>query len=205
MTLVANASADAKISKSMINIKYLSQKIAKNYLYLYYVPNKSSLKIELKNDIKLLENDFRFVAKSTNSSDTKDILNFLSYTKDQIKDLLKDSITFDNSVLMLDHSEAIYEGAESVLSTMQRDSKKQEIKVYVMRVLKTYMAVNTGKNAPINKEQLLQEVSFVESKLTNVLNTNGSWKAFKNLIDSKNGYIPSVASVLIKDIENRVE
>ncbi len=206
-TLFTHASTnnDIKIIEATKNIQYLSQKISKDYLYLYYNPKKTVIKTQLNNSIKKLEENFRFVAKSTSSAEAKNILDFLSYSKDQIKEVLENDILKKSAILILDHSEALFEGAQSILDTHQYNSAKdKDIKINLMRISKFYMAIHIGINQDINKEQLQKEKKLLEKKLKGAnVKLNQSWQALRELLNTKEDYfIPDIVFILVKNLEN---
>lgn len=201
----AFANEDLKIIQATKNIEYLSEKIAKDYLYLHSNPNKIATRAELSNIIERLEEDFRFVAKSTNKVDTKNILDFLSYSKDQIKDILDKDISIQKAVLILDHSEALSEGAQSILKTYGYDSlKDKDIRINLMRISKFYMASHAGINPAVNKKQLQHEISMLEMKLKGSKNSlNDFWYAARDLLDTQEDYfIPNIVFIVMNNMEN---
>ncbi len=204
-TVEASTDKNTKIVKATKNIKYLSQNIAKEYLYLYYNPKRVETNAILQNDIKELENSFRFIAKNTNNVDSKNILDYLSYSKDQIKEILNSELKSENRELILDHTEALSEGAQSILISYNYDPlKDKDIKINLANISKFYMAINEDINPAINKDNIKNEIKIIESKLTNSsAELMGSWYTLKSLLNTKeNQFIPNIISILIKNIEN---
>jgi hypothetical protein len=200
-----SANENTKIIEATKNIKYLSQNIAKEYLYLYHNPKRVETKAILQNDIKELEDNFRFVAKNTNNADSKNILDYLSYSKDQIKEILSSKVKAENRELILDHTEALSEGAQSILISYNYDPlKDKDIKINLANISKFYMAVNENINPSANKENIKNEIKIIESKLTNSsAELKGSWRTLKSLLNTEeNQFIPNIISILIKNIEN---
>ncbi len=206
-TLFAHALTDKSINiiKSTKNIQYLSQKISKDYLYIYYNPKKIATKTELNNSIKKLEESLRIVAKNTHNLDTKNILDFLSYGKDQIKELLNSDISKQNSILILEYSETIFEGAQSILNTNNYDyTTDKDIKTNLMRILKSYMAIHTKINKDANIAQLEREKILLKKRMK-FLNSevNQSWQPLEKFLETKDNYfIPDIVSILVKNIED---
>ena len=206
-TLFAHALTDKSINiiKSTKNIQYLSQKISKDYLYIYYNPKKTATKTELNNSIKKLEESLRIVAKNTHNLDTKNILDFLSYGKDQIKELLNSDISKQNSILILEYSETIFEGAQSILNTNNYDyTTDKDIKTNLMRILKSYMAIHTKINKDANIAQLEREKILLKKRMK-FLNSevNQSWQPLEKFLETKDNYfIPDIVSILVKNIED---
>jgi len=62
-------------------IRFLSQKITRNYLYLYANPKRSSVYNQIKRDISKMVDSMRTISMTTNDEYTKNILDFLIYSK----------------------------------------------------------------------------------------------------------------------------
>ena len=84
-TVIAATRGDIKVIEASENIRYLSQKMVKDYLFFYKNPEKTGLKKSLDQTLDQLNDDFRIIATTTKDGDTKDILEFLAYSKDQIE------------------------------------------------------------------------------------------------------------------------
>jgi len=98
----ASTRSDVKIIEASEDIRYLSQKIAKEYLYLYYNPNKINLRDKIRENMKNLKRSIKEISINTQNNQSKDILNFLTYTNEEIQILLNKKLSNDKSILMLD-------------------------------------------------------------------------------------------------------
>ena len=167
---------DVKVLESSEDIRYLSQKIVKDYLFLYDNPQKSAVKNELHTSLAQLSDDLRVIVMTTKDSDTKDILEFLAYSKDQIKELFDQKADKEKAALMLDYSETLLEGADSIAKAHMYDFSEEEkmlmvtkeIEYLLERITKYYMAFNVGFNTPINKEQMDESISRLEENLEKI-------------------------------------
>ncbi len=202
------ASVSAKelqIVKSVKNINYLSQKIAKDYLYLCYNPKKLEIKTQLYENIKKLEENFRLAAKSTDNDDTKNVLDFLSYSKDQIKDSLNEDISIKRATQVLDYSEALSEGTKSILNTYNYNNiSDKDIRVNLAKILKLYIASHININPTISREQLKTQIQIVDTKLNRVYKSSDqSWTSIKKLLNANKEYfVPDILFILINNMEN---
>jgi len=159
----------------------------------------------LQNEIKELEDNFRFVAKNTNNIDSKNILDYLSYSKDQIKEILSADIKSENREFILDHTEALSEGAQSILISYNYDPlKDKDIKINLANISKFYMAINANINPTANRNNIQNEIKIIDTKLINSsTELKGSWHILKNLLNAKEDqFIPNIISILIKNLEN---
>jgi len=167
---------DVKVIEASENIRYLSQKMVKDYLFLYKYPEQTEVKNRLNKELQLLSNDLRIIATTTKDSDTKDILGFLAYSKDQISDIFEQKIDEEKAALMLDYSETLLEGADSIALAHRYDFSKEESMLMTMkkiaylleRVTKYYMALNTGFNNTTNKEQIQNTMREIEESMEEV-------------------------------------
>jgi hypothetical protein len=191
--------ADKNIIKVTKNIKYLSQNIVNNYLYLYNKPKKVESINSIKSDIKELEDNFRFIAKNSNDSDIKNVLDFLSYSKDQIKEILDDDISKDNLLTMIDLSDTLVEGTNSILES--KDYKSFDSKFHLMMISKLYMLINLDFNQEENRNLLKQELKLFDNHAL-----NDSWITLKDIVNNKEKhFIPNIVSILVKDLKNSME
>jgi hypothetical protein len=208
ISVEASTNENIKIIEATKNIKYLSQNIAREYLYLYHNPKRLETNIQLQNDIKELENNFRFVAKNTNSADSKNILDYLSYSKDQIKEILNSELKAENRELILDNTEALSEGAQSILISYNYDPlKDKDIKINLANISKFYMAIHENINPSSNKESMIEEIKIIDNKLIkSTSELKGSWRTLKTLlVAEEKQFIPNIISILIKNIENMTQ
>jgi len=172
ISLFASTRGDVKVIEATENIRYLSQKIVKDYLY-YSMHPKQELRDSLHSTLSLLSDDLRIIATTTKDSDTKDILEFLAYSKDQIEQILKDKINNENSALMLDYSETLLEGADSIASAHKYEFSEGErmlmvakkVNYLLERVMKYYIAIHGGYNTPTNKEQMQTALISIEENV----------------------------------------
>ncbi|BAF72790.1 hypothetical protein [Sulfurovum sp. NBC37-1] len=167
---------DVKILEATENIRFLSQQIVKEYLFLFVTPQKEPVKVQLKKRLVTLSNNIRMIASTTKDVDSKDILEFLAYSKDQIAETLSEEVTEENAALMLDYSETLLEGADSIAAAHAYDFSKEErmlmaakqMEYLVERIMKYYMALHVGFDNPTNREQMNKSIAQFGNKLNDV-------------------------------------
>ncbi len=191
--------SEQKIIETTQEIKYLSQKIANDYLHFHHSPKKIELKRSLQVSIEKLENDFRFLAKSTDNIEIKNVLDFLSYTKDEIKNLISKDLDKNNIMSILDLSESLHEGSQSILENYK--FLDRDINADLMRISKSYMAEHiSGSNSIALQTQ--DEIGIVDKELK----TNASWLMLKEILKlDKNSFLPNIVAILIKDIQKDIK
>lgn len=174
--LSASTRGDVKIIEASENIRILGQKIAKNYLFYYKNSKKIELKEELYKDIKRLENSIVEIATITNSKDSKNILDFLFYNKNEIKALLDREVDRESSILMLEYGETFLEGANSILSEHKYEFSSEEkmlmtfkkIEYLLERMTKYYVASSLNLDKKSNFESLRQSIIEVGMLLDDI-------------------------------------
>ena len=212
--VIAATRGDIKVIEASENIRYLSQKMVKDYLFFYKNQDKVEVKRGLNSALDKLTDDFRIIATTTKDGDTKDILEFLAYSKDQIEQIFKEKADKERVALMLDYSETLLEGADSIANTHKYDFSDEEKMLMVTkemeylleRVTKYYMAIHVGFNNTTNKEQMQEAISKLEENIAEInnytypaefqeaqLKMNESWKANKSFFDqSETLFIPKL-------------
>jgi len=215
---------DVNIIEASENIRYLSQKIVKDYLFFYKHPDKITVKIELKKTLDKLNNDFRIVATATKDTDTKDILEFLAYSKDQIEQIFEEKPDKEKAALMLDYSETLLEGADSIAAAHKYDFSREEEMLMINkkmeylfeRVTKYYMALHVGFANATNKEQMKKAMLGIEEGLLEISlydypkemksiqkNLDTSWRANRVFFSkSENLFIPKLMFISVDHLEN---
>ena len=165
--------SDINAIEAAEHIRYLSQKIAKGYLYLFSRPQRTEIRQELQEMIDELGKNFTIIASSTKDSNTKDLLKYLEYNKGNIKELLAKKVTKERSLQMLDYSEILLEGAESIAhehrykfnaeESMLMGIKKDEY--LVERLGKFYMASSLGVLSSTNRKKMDTSIHTLEKGL----------------------------------------
>ena len=154
--------SDINTIEAAENVRYLSQKIAKDYLYLYSRPKRIELKKEIRQMLNELNKNFKAISASTRDDSTKDLLRYLEYNQEGMRELLSHKVTKEGSQEMLDYSEILLEGADSIAREHSYPFNKEEkmlmnIKRYeylVERLGKFYMAASLGALSQANREKM---------------------------------------------------
>jgi len=167
---------DIKIIEATENIRFLSQQIVKEYLFLFVTPQKEAVKADLKKRLVSLSNNIRMISATTKDADSKDILEFLAYSKDQIAQTVTEKITEENAALMLDYSETLLEGADSIAAAHAYNFTSEErmlmvtkqMEYLIERIMKYYMALHVGFDNPTNREQMHKSIAQFGNKLQGI-------------------------------------
>jgi len=227
MGISASSRSDVQIIEATENIRYLGQKISKDYLYLYNNPKKIELKEELDQDIKMLEHSISAIAMSTINTDSKNILDFLTYNKNEIKELLTKEVNKETSILILDYSESFLEGANSIASVHTyafSDEEKmlmsmKEFEYLLERVSKYYIASNLNLDKVNNFEHMVNAILKIDTILKDVnlyeypaeldkesKEMNLIWKTHREfLYKSEKLFLPNLLEASSKNLEKIIQ
>ncbi len=228
LTLSGNGATrgDVNVIEASENIRYLSQKIVKDYLYYYKNPKNPEVKNEIIKSLEILGKHFRDIAITTKDSDSKNILDYLSYSKNDIEKIIDSDTSSENALLMLDYSETLLEGADSIENSHKYDFSKEEkmlmstknMEYLLERISKYYMSWQMGLNVTISKEQMqvaiddfetsMQQINFYAypheiEKIRTSINT--FWKTNKVFIlKEKRLFIPNLLNQSMNHLESAI-
>ena len=165
--------SDINAIEAAEHVRFLSQKIAKDYLYLYARPKRREVKDDIREMMVELSEKFAILSASTKDSDTKDLLKYLQYNKSNIEELLSGDVTKESALQMLDYSEILLEGAESIArqhrypfnteEAMLMQIKKAEY--LVERLGKFYMVSSLGVLSQTNQKKMQESARDFEESL----------------------------------------
>jgi len=224
---LGSSRSDVKIIEATENIRYLGQKISKDYLYFYYNPKKRELKEQLLEDIKVIEQSIDDISMSTTSIDSKNILDFLTYNTDEIKALIEEKSTQESSILMLDYSESFLEGANSIALAHKYEFTSEEkmlmevkeFEYLLERVSKYYIASNLNLDKFNNFKHMGDAIVQIENILKAInkydypkelkeerTTMNKSWKVYREfLYKSQKASLPNLVLLSEKNLKKIVE
>ncbi len=218
---------DIKVIEASENIRYLSQKMVKDYLFFYKNQDKLEVKRGLDKSLDKLNDDFRIIATTTKDGDTKDILEFLAYSKDQIEEIFNAKADNESAALMLDYSETLLEGADSIANAHMYDFSREEkmlmltkkIEYLLERVMKYYIAIHVDFNTPTNQEQMKKAINSIEEGFVEISlyeypkemkmiqkNLNDSWRANRLFFNKSDKlFIPKLMFISISHMEKMID
>jgi len=171
--LSAATRTDVNVLEATENIRFLSQEITKSYLYLFANPKKREVAGEIQKMLNELVESIRTISISTDDEDTRNVLEFLIYSKDQIEELVKEKPDKEKAALMLDYSETLLEGANSIARTHNYEFTESEkmlmkgkrIEYLLERSAKYYMALGVGLGTEINRKQMIRAIEMLEGNV----------------------------------------
>ena len=174
LSVSAATLSDVKILEASKSIKYLTQNIAKNYLYSYIYPNQNTIaQEEVEKSIQVLEENMRTIALNTKKEKIKGILDFFAYEKEQIKILLEKKPTASSANEILDFSEALTEGAEKIATSVDYNFsfedkmflRSKNIEYLVEKLAMYYMVLKSDIDKSTINEKLQQTIRMTEKDM----------------------------------------
>jgi hypothetical protein len=155
------------------SIKTLSQDIAKNYFYVAKEIQVSSAKKGLKNDILMLDDTLKKLQESGKKSEIENVIEFMFFSVDELKAILKESYNAENGGLVLDYTETLLEGSENIIKHYKgKDTtvvdELEEMQFMLERASKYYIAFSAGYTDESNLKQARIAVDKFDELLTKI-------------------------------------
>jgi hypothetical protein len=176
--------------KLVNDIALTSQKIANNYLMIYGQKDSFGAQRRVFELILSLEDDYRSLAKYVKSQQQKQMLEYLSYNKDEIKEILKKEPNKDNANEIQDISKTLLEGCRSFLS----DKEYLNSSVGLEMLNNSYIAKALKLESDI-------ETSSLENNLSKVFENKRSWRSYKELYEKRALFVPNLLMILSEALE----
>lgn len=133
--------------------RMLSQRIAKNYLYVGEKIASSKANKQLKDALVELTKSHKVLVKSINDPDIKNLLAFVEMSTEDFEATANEEFTLDNAQLVIDLSESMLEGSQYVVDSLKETVEIQESKIVgqagkqrmlAQRIAKYYIAYQAG-------------------------------------------------------------
>ncbi len=186
--LYSSTRVDIKIIETSEDIRYLSQKISKEYLYLYKNPKKIDIKEQLNRDIKSLEQSIKEIDNISSSRDSDNILNFFRQNIKNIKKLTNGKVDRKKAINILNYSESFLEGSNSIEAkhkykfSIEEDilMSLKDIEYLLQKISKYYIAYTLN----INKKDSLNSIKSAIFTIDNILNRINNYSYPKKLFNT---------------------
>ena len=218
---------NVEIIKATENIRYLSQKVAKEYLYYFRYPENIRLKETLQTSLASLGKNIKVISTFASDAETNDVLDFLTYSKEEILALLKKKPSKEYAELMIDYSDTLLEGADLIADRHRYDFSREErmlvvaknISYLLERALKYYIALYNGLNSQNIRKQLYATLEEIREYLgrfdaypypSDLQNTTAEMKTLwqrseAHIAASKSYFLPNVLANAVAYLERDIE
>jgi len=175
-TVVTNKAVIADIVK-LIDVagkqRMLSQRIAKDYLYVGKKVAVSKAKKQLKASLEELVSAHKVLVDSINDPEIKNLLSFVELSIEDFKATANEPFNLDNAQLIIDLSESMLEGSQYVVDSLKEKVEVQESaivgksgkqRMLAQRIAKYYIAYQAGIKDKNTVDQMKTAVSeFAEA------------------------------------------
>jgi len=154
-------------------IKTISQEITKNYFYVQQGVQSSFAKKGLKKNILALDSSIKKLQKNAKNSETKRVIEFMFFGVDELKSTIRGKFSAENGGLILDYTEVLLEGSESILSKNNKGRENmldvvEEMEFLLERASKYYIAFRAGYTDEVNVKQAQDAVKKFDKLLVKV-------------------------------------
>ena len=183
---------EASTTIDLVNdIALNSQKIANNYLLIFNKKSRYNAEKKVYKLILSLEEDYRNLARSLKNEQQKQMLEYLSYNKDQIKEILSKKPNKDNANEIQDISRTLLEGCSSFIGGEEH--------------LSDYVGLEVLNNSYIVKALKLDsdiETSDILKNISKRFGNKRSWKSYKKLYEKRDNFFPNLLMILSEKLES---
>lgn len=172
----------------LINIagkqRMLSQRIAKDYMYIGKKISTSKATRQSKHSLEALNEAHQVLVQSINDPEIKNLLAFVEMSTEDFQVISQEAFSLDNAQLILDLSESMLEGSQYVVDSLKQSVKLEESHVVEMagkqrmlaqRIAKYYIAYQAGikdKNTVDQMQVAVQDFATAhEALMVNTGNT----------------------------------
>jgi len=139
--------------------------------FFYLNPENERIHKRLYASLDALEENLKAISMVTKDQDTQNILEFLAYSKEEIATLLEKKPDRNRAALMLDYSETLLEGADSIGKSCAYAFSPEEqmlvasknIKYLLERIAKYYLALKLGFDTENNRETMKMASEEIET------------------------------------------
>ncbi len=219
-TLHAATRGDVKVLEASDTIRFVSDKLAREYLLYTLFPNKRSLQKNMDTHLKELPKSFQDIAVATKDDRTKGLLSFFTYQKARADEIVREaSPTKELADEMLEMSRSFVEGSESIARYHTYDFSFEEnmfmltrsMQRHLASLAKYYAAHQLFPDDPTLKERMekarrlfdaelktINEYHYKDEEMTRTRDTlNALWKNVRSYWDKggSEGALPMVLSI----------
>ena len=209
--------------------RMLSQRIAKDYLYLGKKIAVDKARKQLKASLEEFKSAQAKLGEMINDPEIKNLLAFVNMSLDELEGIVKKPFSLDNAQLVLDLSESMLEGSQYVVDSLKQLANVKESKIIAMsgkqrmlaqRIAKYYIAYQAGikdKNTVDQMKAAVKEFSenhkaLMENK-DNTATINQKlaqvdklWKiVYKFYLNIEKGGLPFIVFTSTDDITKKMD
>lgn len=185
-------------------IRYLSQKIATDYLLLFSRKQDPLLQERLQQEISTLSETLRQLARYAKGAEVNNILDYLSYNKDQIRSLIQEKPSDTSVDTLLDYTQALSEGAEAITNISGNHTAPQyEIRYRLYRIATLYLITHLGIERDEEKREFTAAVQTFARHAERIPSLDALWQRYSPLLTSA-PFIPNLLDLMLIDMDQQL-
>jgi len=208
--------------------RMLSQRIAKDYLYVGKKVAVSKASKQMKKSLNELVSAHKVLVDSINDPEIKNLLSFVELSIEDFKATANEPFNLDNAQLIIDLSESMLEGSQYVVNSLKEKVKEKESaivgkagkqRMLAQRIAKYYIAYQAGIKDKNTIDQMKAAVAeFSEAHKTLMANTSNTpeinrqlneidrlWKiVYKFYLNIEKGGLPLIVFNTTDDITKKM-
>jgi hypothetical protein len=208
--------------------RMLSQRIAKDYLYMGKKVAVSKASRQLDSSLKELSKNHQKLIEAINDPEIKNLLAFVELSIEDFKTTANEPFNLDNAQLIIDLSESMLEGSQYVVDTLKNKVKVKESaivgkagkqRMLAQRIAKYYIAYQAGIRDKNTVEQMKSAVKEFDNNhqalMSNQANTpeinrklneiDRLWKiVYKFYLNIEKGGLPLIVFNTTDDITKKM-
>jgi len=208
--------------------RMLSQRIAKDYLYIGKKVAVSKAQKQLKVSLDELVSSHKVLVDSINDPEIRNLLSFVELSIEDFKATANEPFTLDNAQLIIDLSESMLEGSQYVVDSLKEKVEVKESaivgkagkqRMLAQRIAKYYIAYQAGIKDKNTIDQMKAAVSeFSEAHKALMANPNNTpeinrklneidrlWKiVYKFYLNIEKGGLPLIVFNTTDDITKKM-
>jgi len=207
MLIAQGTPNDVKLINLAGKQRMLSQRIAKDYLYVHKNIAMSKTEKELHISLKDFFDAHEILVHSIKNEEIKNLLAFVELSSKDFNQTIHKAFTLDNAQLILDLSESMLEGSQYIVDSL-KDSSKQEVskiieiagkqRMLAQRIAKYYIAYQAG----IKDENTVRSMKQTVTEFNQNLNTLLKHKENTPLIRKKINEVNKLWKIVHKFYNN---
>jgi len=220
----ASVRSDVAVLEASEGIQSLSQQMAKDYLLYCIYPAKQTSVAKINDDLKELNEHIKKISLNSSDPKTKMILSYFTTQNEVIRELLDKGSSTESILDMVEISDVLSEGAQSIASRHQYPFNDEERMLMLTKKLATlfgslvkyYMVscINPSDKIALDaikkteteidaKIDILNAYEYVGDAIADKTSINKSWNVLRNYARRVNQVnVPALLSILGDHIQS---
>jgi len=175
--------------------RMLSQRIAKDYLYVHKNIAMSKTEKELKHSLESFFKSHKLLTEVIKDEEINNLLDFVELSSNDFNRTINQPFSLDNAQLILDLSESMLEGSQYVVDSLKSSIKVEESQIIeivgkqrmlAQRIAKYYIAYQTGIKDANTVRSMKLTVSEFDKNLNNLLSNEENTPLIQKKINEVN-------------------